>query len=300
MPLFSKAELETYGFGLFVDERELLHGLDRLARLQHLCRTGFWPQLTESNVEQSFVERVFADVFGYSTLLGSLAEKDRVEVLPKLYVPLPGTARAFPDFALGFFRADQHEAVVTAELKGPDANLDAPQGGKYQGRSPVQQAMLAATHAHAEWCVVSNTNEVRLYRVPDEADFERVFLLDIESPLEFRRAYALFSRRSLLGRSFAERSPLSRLYAHVAAGESMMVPPRDDRVRLVQRVRPRLGDSEIPFTRLSAAMEQAVASVGGTFVRPRLEGDQLVIDKTKNADVWHRVAVVKSGVRAFG
>jgi hypothetical protein len=133
-----------------------------------------WPRLSESNVEQSFVEQSFVErvFFGYATRLGS--ETDSIEVLPKLYVPLPGSARAFPDFALGFFRADQRETVVTAELKSPDADLDAPQTGNYDGRSPVQQAMLAARHAQAEWCVVSNTNEVRLYRVPDEREFERM------------------------------------------------------------------------------------------------------------------------------
>lgn len=302
MALFPKAELETYGFGLFVDDREIVAGLERLGRLQHLERSGFWSSLSESNVEQSFVERVFADVFGYATLLGREGESESVEVIAKLYVPLPGSARAFPDFALGFFRADQRETVVTAELKSPNADLDAPQTGNYAGRSPVQQAMLAAQHAHAEWCVVSNTNEVRLYRVPDEARFESISLLDVESPLEFRRAYALFSRRSLLGRSPAEPSPLSRFYAHVAAGESMLVPARADRVRLVQRVRPRLGDSELPFTRLSAALEQALANVpdmnvmSGEFRRPRLEGDQLVQDRATRDEVWQRISMVKSGL----
>jgi hypothetical protein len=41
MALFPKAELETYGFGLFLDEKEVLVALDRLGRLQHLYRNGF-------------------------------------------------------------------------------------------------------------------------------------------------------------------------------------------------------------------------------------------------------------------
>ena len=82
----------------------------------------------------------------------------------------------------------------------------------------------------------------------------------------------------------------------------MLVPSRNDRVRLVQRVRPRIGDSELPFTRLSAAMEQALATIpdmnvgSGEFLRPRLEGDQLVYDHATKEVVWQRIAVVKSGL----
>lgn len=303
MPLFPRADLDTYGFGQTLGESEILHALDRLARLQHLHRSGYWSRLKESNVEQSFVERVFADVFGYSTLLsrGRGADVEH-EVMPKVYVPLAGAARAFPDFALGFFRADQQETVVSAELKSPGANLDDPQGGNYGGKSPVQQAMLAASNARAEWCIVSNTNELRLYRVPDEENYERAFLLDVESPASFRRAYALFSRRSLLGKLASTRSPLSTFHAHMAAGESMLVPARPDRIRLVQRIRPRLGDSELPFTRLSAAFERAFATVpsmnvlSGEFVRPRLESDQLVFDRVQHGDVWQRISATKSGL----
>ena len=76
------------------------------------------------------------------------------QLLPKLYVPLPNSGKAFPDFALGQFRADQQLTVVTAELKSPGANLDASQGGQYQGQTPVQQAMQAASAAgnHVHLC----------------------------------------------------------------------------------------------------------------------------------------------------
>lgn len=299
--MYPRAELDTYAFGHSVGEKEVLHGLSLLARLQHLHRSGYWARLTESNVEQSFVERVFADVFGYATLLGTADRKH--DVMPKVYVPLPDAARAFPDFAIGHFRADQNEIVVTAELKSPDANLDAPQGGNYGGKSPVQQAMHAASSANAEWCVVSNTNELRLYRVPDETAYECVRLLDLLSPSDFRRAHALFSRRSLLGRPQADRGSLSRFHAHVVAGENMLVDPSNDRIRLVQRIRPELGDSEFPFTRLSAALSYALEKVpnmnvaSGEFYRPRLEGDRLVTDRSgKDGRVWQRIAVMKSGL----
>lgn len=197
-PLYPRAELDTYAFGHSVGKDEVLGGLARLARLQHLHRSGYWSSLTESKVEQSFVERVFGDVFGYTTLLGNTDMSH--DVMPKAYVPLPGAARAFADFALGHFRADQNEIVVTAELKSPGADLDAQQSGNYEGKSPVQQAMMAASNAKAEWCVVSNANEVRLYRVPDEMSYERVALLDVLSPSDARTPYSRDAHSSVEGR----------------------------------------------------------------------------------------------------
>jgi hypothetical protein len=299
--IFPRSELETYGFGIELTDEETLRGLDRLAHLQHLHRAGYWSRLTESNVEQSFVERVFGDIFKYTTLLAPETRGASPDILPKLYVPLASGGRAFPDFAVGHFRADERSAVVTAELKSPGAALDTPQGGQYQGRTPVEQAMEAATAANAEWCVVSNTTELRLYRVPDATRFESVNLLEVVSPFEFRRAYSLFGRRSLLGAP-GQPSPLTRLHRHHVAGESMLVPGRPDRVRLVQRLRPRGTRNEIPFNRLSQYLEKALTSVpavnvlSGEFLRPRLQDDQLVFERGIGGDVWQRVVLFKSGL----
>ncbi|MBV8757260.1 MAG: hypothetical protein JO257_08305, partial [Deltaproteobacteria bacterium] len=257
MTLFPRAELDTFAFGQMLDDAEVLDGLQQLGRLQHLQRAGYWGSLTEQSVESSFVERVFADVFGYRTLLGPNDRDVEHELRSKLYVPLAG-ARSFPDFALGFFRADAYETVVTAELKGPEAELDKPQSGNYGGKTPVEQAMAAAVGAKAEWCIVSNTNEVRLYRVPCTSAFECVDLREVLSPADFRRAHALFSRRSLLGSSSTDPSPLTRFHTHIVAGESMLVDAHPDRVRLVQRIRPKLKDGkEYIFTKLSASLRYA-------------------------------------------
>lgn len=302
MAIFPRADLETYSFSVHVAGDEILRGLDVLGRLQHLHRVGHWGALTESNIEQSFVERVFADVFGYRTLLSDKIASGSPELIPKLYVPLVD-GRSFPDFSVGQFRVDQQQIAVSAELKGPLADLDAPQAGQsYGGRSAVQQAMIAAVAAHAEWCIVSNTDEVRLYRVPDLGAYESVRLVDVVSPAAFRRAYALLSRRSLLGERPTDRSPLTRFHTHVTRGESMLVPRRDGRVRLIQRVKPRLFDAEFPFARLSHALGSAVEKVpainvlSGAFLRPRLEGDHLIMDRVENGEVWQRIAVVKSGL----
>src|SRR5262245_7466272 len=124
--LFPRIELDAFAFGQYVDDEVVAEGLDRLGLLQDLYRTGHWRSLSESMVEQSFVERVFGDVFNYQTLLGS--RRGVVEAIPKLYVPLrdetkPRQRGVIPDLALGFFRADVSQTIVSAEFKGPDADL---------------------------------------------------------------------------------------------------------------------------------------------------------------------------------
>jgi len=301
--IFSDADLETHIFGLHFAESDVLSGLQVLERLRELQRSGQWSQLTESNVEQSFNERVFADVFGYRTLLApdtSASSAEAVQI-PKVFVPLPG-GRAFPDVGLGWFRADSEQIVVTAELKGPGADLDQPQSGGYGGKSAVAQALEAAIGAEAEWTIVSNFEEVRLYRVPDSCAYESVRLSEIESPTQMRRALALFSRRSLLGTP-ETRSPLTLLYERHQKGGSMLVPERVDRVRLTQRVRPEGLEEEFPFTRLSAALDRARTAVpalnilGGALLKPELRDGVLRRDRlSRQGEVWQRISVVKSGV----
>lgn len=300
--LFPRPELETYSFATEVSEEQTLRGLARLAHLQHLHRIGFWSRLKETSAEQSFVERVFGDIFGYATLLKPETSEAIAEVFPRLYVPLPNAGRAYPDFALGHFRADRQLTVVTAELKSPGADLDAPQSGSYGGRSAVQQAMDAAQAANAEWCIVSNMLQIRLYRVPDVTRHEILDLLEVTSPAEFRRGYSLFARRSLLGGLAGERSPLSILYSHTSSGESMLVPPQTDRVRVVHRVRPFQMTRELAFSQLTKSLAKALQDVPGVnvvtqeFLRPKLQGDQLVFERRAQERVWQRIALFKSGV----
>jgi hypothetical protein len=51
--LFPRPEFDTYAFGHTLGDEEVARGLDQLAKLQHLHRSGYWSTLTELNVEQS-------------------------------------------------------------------------------------------------------------------------------------------------------------------------------------------------------------------------------------------------------
>lgn len=298
MALFPREELELLAFQLEPSVEETLNALSQLLRLQSAHRTGALAALTESNLEQSFNEHVFAKVFGYESIFAS-ASTD-YSALPKLYVPIPG-GRAFPDLALGWFRTDAQHTVVTAELKGPGADLDRAQGGNYGGKSPVAQAIEAATAAGATWCIVSNMDECRLYRVPNDQSYESVRLTEIDAPHKFRKAVALFSNRSLLG-THGEDGALTLLDRRLQRGHSMILPPAPGNVRLIQRVRPEKLRGIYPFARLNNQLMKAFEAVPdlarldqNRFI-PRFEDDLLRVDRESGGRIWQRLVVNKAGV----
>lgn len=297
--LFPRAELELLAFELEPSSEATLAALTRLMRLQSVWRSGAISALTESNLEQSFNEQVFAEVFGYASIFASTQED--YSSLPKIYVPIPG-GRAFPDLALGWFRSDMQQAVVTAELKGPGADLDRAQGGNYGGKTPVAQALEAASAAGATWCIVSNMDECRLYRVPTAQDFETIRLTEIDSPHSFRRAVALFSSRSLLGRAPDQPGALTKLDQQLQRGTSMIVPPSPGNIRLIQRVRPATLHGVFPFARLNVQLQKAfeavpdLARIDQDVHIPRLGDEVLSIDRNTGPRVWQRISVNKAGV----
>jgi hypothetical protein len=297
--LFPRAELELLAFELELSSDETLAALSRLLRLQSAWRSGALTALTESNLEQSFNEQVFAEVFGYASIFRSSHEY--YSSLPKIYVPLTG-GRAFPDVALGWFRSDMQQAVVTAELKGPGADLDRAQGGNYGGKTPVEQALEAAAAATAIWCIVSNMDECRLYRVPGAQDFESVRLTEIDAPHKFRRAVALFSKRSLLGAVPNQTGALTKLDQQLQRGTSMIVPSLPGNVRLIQRVRPAKLQGVFPFTRLNNQLQKAFRAVPDlarsdpALNTSKFNDEVLSVDRNTGPRVWQRIAVNKAGV----
>jgi hypothetical protein len=99
--------------------------------------------------------------------------------------------------------------LASAELKGPEADLDAPQFATGYGRlSPVQQAFTAVkAQLSCRWVIVSNLLELRLYRridlprkdstPPDPVVI--VSLRDVSDHKDLARLCAHFDRAALLG-----------------------------------------------------------------------------------------------------
>ncbi len=232
--------------------------------------------LAESRVEQSFNERLFAGLLDYETLFhGTGAE---YHLMPKNFHP---GSRRYDDFSLGFFGPDGGETRVSAELKSPDCNLDAPQPD-YRDVSPVQQAHRAAGKSNSvEWILVSNFDEIRLYRAGDLSRYQVVMLSDIVTVAGFRRAYALLSQSTLVGEK-GRPSPLSLLF-HGAT--TMLIPKKHRRIRLIHEALATRESAEEPLLHrmndaLVANREHLSADEWRQLDTPRLEDERLVATAT--------------------
>jgi hypothetical protein len=208
---------------------------DKLAILRRLNRqlaSGMLPLQKETNVEQSWNEQVFAKVLGYQTQLSH-------DLLPFHLKPKVHGGGYYPDFSLGFFGSGPERVFASAELKGPRAQLDAPQPGKYKGLTPVQQAFQAAlAQPGCLWVLVSNFVELRLYSIEKPGTpLVRVALADVSDVLDLALLQGLLDRNAILGsvRCPPELATMSKMNeTHPGAP----VPPAIGEYRLVLRFTP--------------------------------------------------------------
>lgn len=179
-------------------ERDPAGKLRLLRRLQRQHVRRDLP-FKESHLEQSFNEQVFAAVLGYQTLFSH----DRVpfHLLPKHYAN-----GNYSDFTLGFFGDGADITIASAELKGPEGDLDAPQTGAHKGITAVQQAFAAArAHGACRWVLVSNFRELRVYSIAnDAAPIATAYFDTIVSRDDLAAFCAHFDRDALLGRDGKE------------------------------------------------------------------------------------------------
>jgi len=133
--------------------------------------TGTATDLTERNLQQSFVSDVFSTVLGYSRPRGS---EGQFQLLPEA---LSDGGDGFPDVLLGHFEQDdgeltEDERKVVGELKGPGTDLDKVDTSRL--KSPIEQAFeYAITNGlSVRWVVASNMEEVRLYHHGSKDHYE--------------------------------------------------------------------------------------------------------------------------------
>ena len=181
----------------FLGESQAAQKVALLARLQrrHIeCRL---PQESESRVEQSFNEQLFAKVLGYRTLLSHDALPYHLR--PKNYA---ASVRRYDDFSLGTFWGDARDVVLaTAEFKDPGTDLDAPQTDRKERISPIDQAFRAAAgFSTCRWVIVSNFRELRLYDVTEMGKPLGVFdLHETRTPRQLGAPCAHFDHGALIG-----------------------------------------------------------------------------------------------------
>lgn len=153
--------------------------------------------LTEENLDLSFLQALFVGLLGYSMPPGhefSLVPKKALE------------ARDTPDFRLGSFKDEDGnlvgKTIAVGELKSLGRDLD--RVDPRTGETPVQQAFRYGRRSGLDvaWVIVSDMNEIRLYRVNSEMHYS-VFRLEdfIEDGVttdEFWRFYHIMKRGVLL------------------------------------------------------------------------------------------------------
>ncbi len=124
--------------------------------------------LSERPVEQQFLRMLFVDLLDYT----AVARAATHYIAPKR---TSQRGKDIPDFVLGIFTpgAKVENWVGVGELKSLGDSLDTPQS-RYPYESPVEQAFRYAQHGQAgvEWVIVSNLEEIRLYRNGDVDAYE--------------------------------------------------------------------------------------------------------------------------------
>ncbi len=155
-----------------------------------LMRDEFLLSQKETALEADFNRYVVQDVLGYRSF-----DTSGTATVSVKQVVGPGEV----DLALGHFSAGRQEILAPFELKGPSLkNLDAIMPGR--AKTPVQQAWEYANDAvGAQWVIVSNQRELRLYAVGrGRRDYEPFDLSQLDEPGALKRFVLLLGAEHLL------------------------------------------------------------------------------------------------------
>lgn len=270
--------------------------LDVLRRLLRRQADGTIAALTETRIEQSFNEQLFAQFFDYRTLLQHGAGDYH------LYPHRRHESDRRDDFCLGFYSPRGDLPLASCELKNPGTDLDAPQSSKYGYVSPVEQGFRAIDGSSSiQWVLVSNFDELRLYRASNRFDHETVVLSEIMTHADVRRAYALFGLPHLLGGA-GQPSPLLRL---MNGGPPVLLPPKPPYVRIVHEARAPTPVADASLHKMDDALTAAIRYMyeqrwGWPLILPdaelTLEEDRLVVATVTDRGLISRLDYSRSGV----
>ena len=164
-----------------------------LSEWAEAIRDGSLRRRSEQQIRGPFIERFFVKLLGYRPFGSGSA--------PYTVSEEARTGAGSADAALGHFGPDGDTVVAPVELKGADSpNLDISMPGRQ--KSPVQQVWeYAMDTPHAQFLVLSNMLEIRVYAVGyTRRVYERFDLLDVaDDPAEYHRLMRVLSADQLLG-----------------------------------------------------------------------------------------------------
>lgn len=238
-----------------VRETQAVEKLDLLARLQRRYVECRLPKESETRVEQSFNEQLFAKIFGYETLFSH--DELPYHLRPKNYA---SGVRRYDDFSLGTFWGDDRDSVVaTAEFKDAGTDLDAPQTDRRNKASPVEQAFAAAAgFTSCAWVIVSNFREIRLYSAEDSRTPLATFdLHEIRTARQLAALCAHFDREALLATTGTSDMASALDPKH----PSTPIAAAKDTFRLICTFTPPPLATTIPLTLLYDALRETAAQL---------------------------------------
>lgn len=146
---------------------------------------------SETQNDVQFIQRIIVDILGYT------GSDEACEWTVAKNQPV---GKGNVDVALGFFDNNEKKIIAPFELKGAKTrDLDAIMPGR--NKSPVQQAWEYAMDAKgAQWVLVSNYREIRLYAVGyGRKDYEFFDLSKMQFKDNYARLILLLSAKNLLG-----------------------------------------------------------------------------------------------------
>ena len=156
-------------------------------------QSGSLAKQNEVTIHAPFTSQIMVNLLDYTSFGGS----DKWSISPEY-----GVAGGAVDLALGFFSSEKDKDIVVApfELKGAKTkDLDAIMSGRH--KTPVQQAWEYAKDIKgAEWVLVSNYLELRLYAVSETSlVYEKFLFEDLLNVAEYAKFKLLLSCENLLG-----------------------------------------------------------------------------------------------------
>lgn len=197
-PRLVKTRVEAVDPVLYAKHRETID-----TWLEHL-RSGTLDATKETSLHGGFLERIFGDVLGYSTM--GTAKAGTWDLVAEKSMRAGGSA----DGALGRFAKGSSHVVAPIELKGADQFLDHAKG---RSLNPIQQGWDYANKApESRWIIVSNYRETRLYaKATGQAAYELFLLEELATEAGFRRFVGLLGRDAMLGGPSLDQTPLAEM-----------------------------------------------------------------------------------------
>jgi len=181
-----KTHIQNHQIDLFDEKLKVIQGWKKSIQVNK--------GVNEKALQAAFLQGIFGRSLGYKIF----GEADEWHLSIEVSTEVDATT---PDGILGFYTADESITQVVIELKSPRVSLDKKQNraGKDYG-TPVDQAFsYASKYDRCSWVIVSNMNEIRLYKVGRSQEYyESFFIDDLDNIDEFKKFHLLLCKENLI------------------------------------------------------------------------------------------------------